>query len=196
MHRCLSVVPVDYNMDRRSFFMAAFAAVSSVAGCLENRAATGDPTDSQDTDGGDDTDMNDSSGSEKPVNGDGCGDDPADSKNDDGHEDIRETHFEVLGDDFEFDISASVTFDSDTVTVRGTIQGTNTCYTAKLDEVTIENRTLLVNVESSEEPDEGEVCGEAIIGIDYKVVIEFDGDPPTEVTVKHDGQHVTTEQSS
>ncbi|MFB6299590.1 MAG: hypothetical protein ABEH65_04950 [Halobacteriales archaeon] len=94
------------------------------------------------------------------------------------------------------DGSASVTFENQTIIVTGTILGSNSCYTARLGTVTIENGTLLVRIESYEDADENKGCREVIIGINYEVNIEINGDPPSAVTVDHNDEHVTTEQLS
>lgn len=176
--------------------MAAFSVIGSgVAGCLKSGGNAGDSNNLQNSDGKNNTDMNDTPDGNGLVNGNRTDDGSAGSTADNDQDGIRKSHFGVRGTDFEFDVSAAATFDGDSVTVQGTIQGTNTCYTAKLDELTVENQTLLVNIVSYEDPDEGEVCGEALIGIGYEVVIEFDSEVPAEVTVQHDGQHVTSERS-
>ncbi|MEF8900632.1 MAG: hypothetical protein V5A25_05365 [Halovenus sp.] len=164
-------------MDRRTLLTASVAVIgSAVTGCLENMEFMGDSDDSEDNDASDDSN------------------DQADQDSNHDAESIRETRFEILGSDYEFEISASVTFENEMVTVTGTISGNNTCYTASLDTVTTENHTLLVNIESYEDADENGGCRDAVIGIEYETIAKFDGEPPTEVTVEHNGEKVTTEQ--
>lgn len=173
-------------MHRRTLLTAALSLLGSgVAGCLERGEGAGDsgtdgdgsntPTDSMTTTDGDDA-----------TNGDTTTDGGGD----------HETRFEVLDAATEFEESATVTFDDAAVTVTGTIMGNNTCYTAKLGELTVDAQMLRLNVESYEDRDEDEGCGEALIGIDYKAVVRFDGDRPTDVTVEHNGDVMTTAQDS
>ena len=82
----------------------------------------------------------------------------------------------------------------DEVLVSGTIWGNNSCYTARLGEVVIDDSLLLVCVESYEDRGEDELCMEADYGIDYEAVFKFDGELPTTVTVEYNGQEITSEQ--
>lgn len=108
-----------------------------------------------------------------------------------------DAHLEVLGmHTGDVEESASVRFEDDTVTVTGTILGSNTCYTARIDAVTVEDRTLLVAVESYEDVAEGEGCRDARVAIEYQATVEVHEDPPTSVRVEHNGDPVTTERRS
>lgn len=186
-------------MDRRILVTSIIAVIgSTVTGCLENGEFMNDSSDSGES--SDPADTTPPSNDDSPEDGDATdvrtndGDNDRDPNNEGAG--VRETWFKVLGSDFEFEVAAAVTFENDTVSVTGIVQGNNTCYTARLDEVTIEDRTLVVNVESYEDADEDEGCGEAVIGIEYEAVIELDGDLPAEVIVEHNGERVTAEQSS
>ncbi|UWG52052.1 Uncharacterized protein AArcCO_2774 [Halalkaliarchaeum sp. AArc-CO] len=177
-------------MNRRSLLATAAAAIAGGgAGCLDT-GGSDEPPDEDRTDAGG-TDVTDT-----PTDGgtpdDGDGDDVAG---------VRETRFDVLGSAFEFEEAATVRFEAETVTVSGTIPGDNTCYVAKLESVTLkngtlENGTLVVNVESYEDAGEDEACGEAPIGIDYETVVVFEDELPSAVTVEHDGEQVVSEQRS
>lgn len=177
---------VDSSMNRRDLLIGCIAVVgSSAPACLENRADGDPPTDPENNDI-EETDMNDSS--------DNASNDNQGSNH--GDEDIREKQFTTLGTDYEVEVAASVTFETDSIIITGTIRGNNTCYTARLDTVTTENGTLLVNVESYEDADENEGCRDAEIGIGYETTIEFDGELPTTVTVEHNGEKIRTEHPS
>lgn len=171
-------------MDRRKVLVAVTAALgSSVAGCLENRGSGN--TDMVDAGDGN---MTDGTGSENPN------DDPDDHRSNYENDRITETRFDVLGTDPRYEISASVRFMVDEVLVSGTIWGNNSCYTARLGEVVIDDSLLLVCVESYEDRGEDELCMEADYGIDYEAVFKFDGELPTTVTVEYNGQEITSEQ--
>lgn len=104
-----------------------------------------------------------------------------------------ETGFEVLdvrtGDEAE---TASVTFDAETVDITGRIGGNNGCYTARLASVTTRDGTLVVAVESYEETAENRDCMQALVSIEYQATVTVDGTPPDSVTVRHNGDTVTT----
>ena len=174
-----------------------------VAGCLDG----GRDSDGQDEprgDGGED--VSDPDGDDGDTTGDGDGDAPDDVNEESDQDDerepdadtdgVRETHFEILDTDASYEVSASVAFEDGMVTITGTISGNNSCYTAKLGEVTIVDRTLFVGVESYDDADEDEGCMEVLIGIDYEALIEIEGELPDTVTVEHDGEEVTTERRS
>lgn len=174
-----------YRMERRTLLTAIFTVVGgATTGCLENSNGMDDSAGSEGRD--------DSSATETTESSDGE-DEPTST---DDAEGIRNTEFEVLGTDPDFDVSASVAYGTDMITVTGTIRGNNTCYTARLGNGTMENGTLTLGVESYEDADDDEGCGEAIIGIEYEAVVAFHGDLPSEVTVEHNGDQITTEQAA
>lgn len=187
-------------MDRRTLLTAIFAVIgSSVTGCLETRNPMDDPRGPGGADDPTDTVTNGPSDGDDPEDGDtnddGLSDNDEDRNPNTDADGVRVTRFEVLGFELDYEVSASVTFKNDVVTITGTIMGNNSCYTARVGEVAIENRTLFVNVESYEDADEGEACLEADHGFEYEAVIEFDRASPTSVTVKHNGEKVTTAQN-
>lgn len=180
-------------MDRRTLLSASLAVIgSTVTGCLEG--------------GGDMGDSNDSGGTTDPTNTNYPEDgDTSDRTNtDDSSEDERgtteqtlfEAHFEVLSESYEGEESASVSFDEDTVVVTGIIMGSNGCYTARIDEARIEDNTLAVSVESYENAEEGQDCPTAHIYIEYEATFTLQRDLVESVRVEHNGEHVTTDQSS
>lgn len=88
---------------------------------------------------------------------------------------------------------ADATADARTVTVTGTIDGSNTCYTARLDGASLDGETLRVDVESYvPESDGTRACGQCIVDIEYEATFEFEDGRPDEVVVHHDGEHVAT----
>lgn len=89
--------------------------------------------------------------------------------------------------------SASVRFE-DGVLVEGTIGGENSCYTARLADVSLSGDDLIVAVESYEDADEGQMCAQALVGIEYEARIELVNAAPGTVVVEHDGSPVTTEE--
>lgn len=92
--------------------------------------------------------------------------------------------------------SVSVIFEKNTVTVTGRILGNNTCYTARLQEVKTADRTMLVEIESYEDAGEDGGCFAAEVEIKYELLVEFEGESPASVTVRHNGEVVTTEHRS
>lgn len=88
--------------------------------------------------------------------------------------------------------SAEGRVDGSTVTVTGVIDGSDTCHTARLDDAAVdEDGTLSVAV-ASYVPTEKEdaMCGECIVDIAYEATVEFDGEPPNQAVVTHDGEQV------
>ena len=77
------------------------------------------------------------------------------------------------------------------VTVDGDLTAPNACYTAELADVTYDadRDVLLVGVRRVKRADAG-VCAQCLTTITYRAVVSFDGDPPGEVTVRHDDASV------
>jgi hypothetical protein len=90
---------------------------------------------------------------------------------------------------------ASIDFDEDAgqVTVTGTITGSDMCHTAALEAADHDTDAgrLSVAVVTVDESEEGEMCAQSLVEIDYEAVFTFDGAIPTEVGVSHDGRAVT-----
>lgn len=106
---------------------------------------------------------------------------------------ITETSFEIVentcgtGRD-----EASVERGSDRITVRGTISGRNSCFTAELERVAYDADTsdLTVAVRSFSEATEEEACGQCLVDIDYRARVAYDASDPETVTVLHNGETV------
>lgn len=106
-------------------------------------------------------------------------------------EEITETSFEIVenvcgtGRD-----EASVERDSNHVTVRGTISGRNSCFTAELERATYDADAseLTVAVRSFSEATEGEACGQCLVDIDYRARVSYDAPDPETVTVLHNDE--------
>lgn len=82
---------------------------------------------------------------------------------------------------------ASVSFDDGaTVTVTGTIWGTDSCATAVLSAVRLDGGSLTVVVGTESDADPGTACAECITQIEYEATVEFDSALPEDVTVVHD----------
>lgn len=88
---------------------------------------------------------------------------------------------------------ASVERGTDRVVVDGVIDGRNGCYTAELERAEYDDGAgeLTVDVRSFEE--DGEACTQCIVDVDYRATFEFDRGTPDTVTVRHDGDRVTSE---
>lgn len=84
-----------------------------------------------------------------------------------------------------------------TVTVEGTIDGNNTCYTAELvrAEYVADEDTLFVEVESVERETDG-ACGQCIVEIDYVATFEFENGEPGTIRVDQHGVGGSSSSSS
>lgn len=182
-------------MDRRTLLSASIAAIgSSVAGCLEGSNSMGDSDDSDGSADQTETDTTAPPDSETPSSGE---ESTARTETDDSENgDQSQTNFEVLNTSYDDEESASATFGDGKVTVTGVVIGNNDCYTARLTGAVIEDGRLVVSIESYEDAEEGQDCLMATIFIEYEAAVTTHGDLPTEVTVKHNGEQVTTEQRS
>lgn len=91
--------------------------------------------------------------------------------------------------------TADASFDTDdeTVTVTGTIVGSDGCATADLGTVEYDaaDGQLAVDVVTTEREDaDRRACTQQMVGIDYEATLSFDGDIPSRVAVSHDGDGV------
>ncbi|MFB6224692.1 MAG: hypothetical protein ABEH86_13605 [Haloarcula sp.] len=84
--------------------------------------------------------------------------------------------------------SATVAFDGERVVVDGTIWGANGCKTAELTDATYDAAAdkLTVAVGTTEMPDAGDICTQAIMEINYRAVVTFKNGLPDTVVVTHD----------
>lgn len=172
------------TMRRRTVLFGSASLLVLLAGCIDDVADGG----SSDDDG------------DGYVDGVGDTDDETDADGEDGQGDqgvVREMNIEIHSvDTGDVEESASVSIEGQTVRVTGTIRGANTCYTARIDEVNVEDSTLFVAIESYEDVEEGEGCRDAEVGIEYEAVVEVDGDPPSTVRVEHDGEEIEATERS
>lgn len=81
---------------------------------------------------------------------------------------------------------------TDRVDVDGVIDGRNGCYTAELDRAVYDDEAdeLTVDVRAFEEGDGA--CMQCIVDVDYRATFRFDRGTPDTVTVRHDGEQVTS----
>lgn len=213
MHVLQSVV------NRRTLLRHALAGgVVLAAGCVGDEPAPGEGqsdspsgTESDDPDRDDSTpagtDAPDPTGTGEPTGTDGSsptdgstgtGEDGATSSPSpaDGDPRLAGRSFEVVSNDCgQGRNEADATAEGRTVTVTGTIDGSNTCYTARLKGVSLDGSgtTLRVDVESYvPESDGTRACGQCIVDIEYESTFEFEDGRPDEVVVRHDGEQVAT----
>jgi hypothetical protein len=168
-------------MDRRTLLTATFAVIaSSVAGCLGTQNTMDNSNDPKEGEETTDTETNDSADGGGP-----------------GTTSTLEPDLEILNIEYTGDSngSASVAFEDHTVAVTGTILGSNSCYTARLDAVRIDDQTLLVQIESFEETAKHEDCRAATVEIEYEMNVEIPGALPAAVRVEHNGEHVMTDHA-
>lgn len=183
--------------------VAAAGGAGLLAGCVggeDGTGATDSPTRSP-------TDSPTDSPTASPTADDATdspGDDPTDSPTErptstpestPGSRELTDRSFEVrdrsCGDGTN---RASVDRGDDRVVVDGTIDGRNGCYTAELERARYDDGAdeLTVDVRSYES-DESDMCTQCITDIDYRATFEFDRGTPDTVTVRHDGERVTSE---
>jgi hypothetical protein len=201
-------------MKRRTFLGIGGSALAlAVAGCLDDGADPGDEDEGDDGDEAGDRDEPDEEDGDEDEDDDGDAEDDdtedgderdeddsegeADDSATEGEEEVPEvvdTEFEVVseGGGGEGDGEARVDIDGSVVEVEGSIVGRNGCYTARLDEAVVEEGTLVVRVEAYEDADEGEMCTQALVVVEYEARVELDGEV-TEVRVEHDGEEVASE---
>lgn len=149
--------------------------------------ATNDPTD----DGASETETG--TGEDTPTETETTTETPEDSG---GSNAVVNRSFEVVSSECGQGANrADVARSDDRVDVDGTISGSNGCYTAELEDATYDDGAdeLTVAVRSYDDSDEGEVCQECIVDIDYRASVEFRDGTPGEVTVVHNGEQVMTE---
>jgi len=82
-----------------------------------------------------------------------------------------------------------VTTDDGVVTVEGTLDGSNTCYTAELatGEYDAGEDRLYVEVAAVDDSEEGEACNSCIVEVDYVAEFTFEGGEPSGVHVEQRG---------
>lgn len=151
---------------------------------------TDESTDDEPTDGSTDTET--ASDDDTPTETDGGTETPDGS---DGSNELVDRSFEVGGTECGQGANrAAVSRGDDRVDVDGTITGRNGCYTAELEDATYDEESdeLRIAVSAYDDSDEYEGCQQCIVDVDYRATFEFRDGTPEEVTVFHDGEHVTT----
>jgi hypothetical protein len=164
-------------MKRRNFLAAAAASTTAaVAGCLGTGPADDEPADNA---------------TEDPT------DEPTASPEPTSHgPELVDDSFEVTGVECGTEYGDhDVTTEDGRVTVEGTLDGRNTCYTAELvrGEYDDAEDTLYVEVEAVED-DDAAACNQCIVEIHYVATFEFEGGEPGTVRVEQRGE--TTGSSS
>lgn len=88
----------------------------------------------------------------------------------------------------ERDSDAEFNEDEDTIVVRGTAVGADSCKTARLAEAYVEDGVLNVDVETVDTG--GGMCTQVLQAIEYTATLTFEDGIPNEVSVSHDGEGV------
>lgn len=114
-----------------------------------------------------------------------------------GYESIEtgpDWEFVIMGRDVTAKNNADITKSGSDVTVDGVIVGSSGCTTAVPDAVVVddgidstERGRAEIDVTTRQSAGEDEVCTQALVGIDYRLAVEFDTNH-YEVTVAHDGE--------
>lgn len=89
--------------------------------------------------------------------------------------------------------SATAGIDGDTITVTGTIDGSDTCHTARLAGAAVsdDGKTLAIEVEAYvPESTATQACGQCIVEIEYRSTFTFDLARPDRVVVNHDEKQI------
>jgi hypothetical protein len=158
---------------KRRVLLVAVAATGSIAGCLDDGGGSGDDATPTPTETATPTETSTPTETETPE-----------------QTRLVDREFEVTrvecGSEYgEYD----VTTEDGVVTVEGTLDGRNTCYTAELveSEYDPDADELYVEVESVEDREDGEACAECIVEIDYVARFEFENGEPSNVRVEQRG---------
>lgn len=92
------------------------------------------------------------------------------------------------------DNQASVSYADGTATVTGTIGGSDTCDTAKLQSVDFEDGTLRIVLKAEHPEMTGTpACGQCLTDIEYEATVTHDGPAPATVVVEHVSMGETVE---
>jgi hypothetical protein len=89
--------------------------------------------------------------------------------------------------------AATVSVDGGTVTVEGSLTGSDGCARARLGEARYADGTLTVAVESDRDP--GGICKDCIVDVSYTAVVRMDA-APERVVVTHDGETITETEAT
>jgi hypothetical protein len=192
----LKVGVVALCMERRQL-LARFGAVlgaASLGGCLSQyqeiagEAGNGDETEEDETTTENGTDDSEETTTEGTAVGKDLPADPTFTVTDSGCGQLTN--------------EASVAFDAadTTVTVTGTIGGSNACYTAELAAASYDSEAGALDLTVASKREEGpDACADCIVAIDYEATFDFEDSLPATVTVTHDGmggsEVVTTAES-
>lgn len=165
---------VPSSVNRRALLRASLpAAVGVVAGCTGGGTATDSPTDSS-------TDPSPTATpTESPT----------------PHEpELTDTSFTVESNDCGSPANrADAVADGRTVIVTGTIDGSDTCHTARLTDASVseDGAALTLAVEAYVPASKAtQACGQCIVEVDYRATVVFDRARPSLVVVTHDGKQV------
>lgn len=113
----------------------------------------------------------------------------------------QQPDFEIVDRDFEVSAvdpsnetdRASVSRSMNVVTVEGTLQASNDCYTAKITEIITKPELdyLRIQIETVRRNDE-ENCSSKDVGIPYEVKLKFAKRTPGHVAVLHNGEQANS----
>jgi hypothetical protein len=183
------------RVTRRTVIASAVTSAVALAGCIADRNGNGAADDETDDTNGErdepDDEPDDGEDDDREMNGTE-GEGPGDGEAPEGVADVT---FEVLNVESGIeDESASVTFEDDGLLVEGTITGNNSCYTARIAEMSLSDGEFTLSVESYEDADEDQMCAQELVDITYEAVVEFDDRGPETVVVEHNSSTVATDE--
>ncbi|WP_255169125.1 hypothetical protein [Natrononativus amylolyticus] len=190
-------------MNRRTLLerLAAITAVGALAGCLDEGGDPGDGGDPED-DGADDDESDEPGDDTDDEPGDDTGDEDdtddetddtgEDDADDDGSGEISDQQITTTdadctngngGDD------ATVSVEAEVVEITGSLGAPDPCHEAAFGDVVLEDGELTVEITA--EPGD-DACQQCLATLEYEATVEFDGDAPDHVAVRHDDDGETT----
>ena len=178
-------------MKRRALLAVAAAATAGTTGCLDDGTGSDDP-DSTPTETDAPTETAEPTRTDEPTETETPTETPEAEETRMADREFEVTRVEC-GSEYD---GPHVTTEDGVVTVEGTLDGSNTCYTAELvtAEYDAEADELHVAVESVEDREEGEACAECIVEIEYVARFEFENGEPS--SVRADQRGASRESSS
>lgn len=180
-------------MNRRKLLKSVAGGVTfGLAGCIARQSSTDATKESETTDNSEDkTDH------ENRTENEGSGTDTDSGGTQSGKQStLAKKSFKVVSSGCGKEkIETNASFEGRTVQVTGTISGSNSCYTAELKDVTLEQDTLAVKIRSFENKS-NELCSMCLSNIEYNTTCTFEDELPSRVVVVHNGKQAMSKRRS
>ncbi|MFW5928928.1 MAG: hypothetical protein ACOCT0_00705 [Halobacteriota archaeon] len=119
------------------------------------------------------------------------GDEGDGNQTDGGGVEHVDTDFEVVSvssGNGEDEADAELDEEAGEIVITGTAPGNNGCYSARLeeDDYDADEDIYTARIETYEDREDDEMCTEALVDIEYRLVASFEGGLPSEAEVSHD----------